>query len=128
MLSRKNNFIEVTEFYHSTIWIDNGILFGKYKPELIITLEVAIAIVRDRMKISNGIIRPFLIDITEMTAVNKEGRKYLASKEACELVSAGAIYTNHPLMKIVGNAFILLDRPRIPIKLFTNQQAALRWL
>lgn len=117
----------VYEFYHSISWIQDGIIFCKYKPDLVIDLRVAKVMVDDRKKISNGFARPFFIDVTDLLSVDTEGRKYLAT-EGSELVCAGAIYTNNRLLAFVGNSFILLDKPLIPVKVFTSEKAAIRWL
>lgn len=116
------------EFYHSTLWIENGILFAKYKPNVIVNVDVAIQMVKDRKMVCKGICRPIFIDITDLCAVNEAARTYLASAESCELMSAGAIFTTNAMTKIVGMAFKILDRPQIPVKIFTDKEAALNWL
>ncbi len=116
------------EFYHSWMWLNNGILFGKYKPNLIIDLQVAKDIIRDRKTISRNITRPFLVDITELLSVDAPARKYMASADACEFLNAGAIYTPNKLLAFLGNAWILLDEPLVPAKIFSNKEAALKWL
>lgn len=116
------------EFYHSTLWIENGILFTKYKQGLIINAEIAFDMVRDRKTISNGISRPIFIDITGLAAVNEAARTYMASAEGAEFISAGAIYTTNALAKIIGIAFKVLDQPKAPVKVFTNKEDALSWL
>lgn len=117
----------VHEFYHTTVWINNEIVFGRYKRDLVIDLQVAKDIVADRMNVSNGIVRPFLIDVTGVLSIDIGGRKYLAEK-GCGLVSAGAICTANKLLEFVANAFILLDKPAVPAKVFTSEEAAIRWL
>jgi len=119
---------KVYDFYHSAMWLNNGIMYGKYKPDLVIDIEIAQEMVRDRKKVSAGISRPFLIDVTDLLSVDTDGRNYLAGPAGCELISAGAIYTQNQLLAFVGNAFILLDKPLVPAKVFSNESAALRWL
>jgi len=116
------------EFYHSTLWIENGILFSKCKQGLVINVEVAFDMMRDRKMVSQGIYRPFFIDITGLSSVNEAARNYMASTEAAEFISAGAIYTTNTLAKIIGMAFKLLDEPKAPVKVFTNKEDALSWL
>lgn len=119
---------KVYDFYHSSIWLNNGIIYGKYKRDLVIDIHVAQEMVKDRYKISAGISRPLLIDVTELLCVDTEGRNYLAGPAGCELISAGAIYTKNKLLAFVGNAFILLDKPLIPAKVFGDKEKALEWL
>lgn len=103
-------------------------MYGKYKPDLVIDIHVAKEMVKDRRSVSGEISRPFLLDITELLCVDTDGRNYLASSEAFALISAGAIYTKNKLLAFVANAYILLDKPVMPIKVFNNESAALRWL
>lgn len=119
---------KVHEFPHSTMWVINGIMYAKYKKDLVIDLEVAKQMVSDRHEISNGVTRPFLIDVTGLLCVDSEGRDYLAGPAGCAFVSAGAIYTKNRLLSFVGNAFILLDKPLVPAKVFSSEASAVRWL
>lgn len=119
---------KVHNFYHSAIWIENGIICAKFKPGIVINLETAKNIVSDRKTISKGITRPLLVDITELLYIDPTGRKFLASHEACELLCVGAIFTKNKLLALLGNAFILLDEPLIPSKVFSNRAEALEWL
>lgn len=118
---------KVYDFIHTTIWLKNGIMYGKYKPDLVIDFEMAKLMVSDRVKISNGVTRPYLVDVTGLLCIDSEGRSYLAGP-GCNLVSAGAILTRNKLLAFVGNAFILLDKPSIPAKVFSNVESAVRWL
>lgn len=119
---------EVHEFYHSYMWIEDNIIFGKYKPDLVINLKIAKEIVTDRKKVSKGISRSFLIDITGLLSVDAPARKYMAGADACEFLNAGAVYTPNKLLAFLGNAWILLDKPLVPAKIFSNKEAALKWL
>lgn len=119
---------KVYDFYHSVMWLNNGIMYSKYKRDLVIDIEIAQEMVSDRKKISEGISRPFLIDVTELLCVDTDGRNYLAGPAGCELISAGAIYTKNKLLAFVSNAFILLDKPLVPAKVFSSEEVAVRWL
>lgn len=109
------------------IWIEDGIIHSVHKPNFI-NLEMAKVMVRDRLKVSNGIVRPMFIDISSMASTNIETRKYLSSEEAIYLVSAGAIYTANPIAKFAGNLFLHINQPKVPTRIFTNKQEAIEWL
>jgi hypothetical protein len=119
---------KVYDFHHSSMWLSNGILYGKYKHDLVIDMAVAKEMVKDRQRVSGGMSRPFLVDVSGLLCVDTDGRNYLAGPAGCEFISAGAIYTSNKLLAFVGNAFILLDKPLIPAKIFSDESAALRWL
>ncbi|MDQ3191064.1 MAG: STAS/SEC14 domain-containing protein [Bacteroidota bacterium] len=99
---------------------------------MVLTLDLAKNIVESRLKISDGITRPILIDIRNLVSVDKAAREYLASHEATFLLSAGAIsfgstFKNYMAI-LAGNVFIKIDKPAIPTKLFTEKDKALQWL
>lgn len=115
----ENDFVE--------IWLEDGIIYSVHKPNFI-NLEMAKVMVRDRLKVSSGIVRPMFIDISSMISTNIETRKYLSSEEAIYLVSAGAIYTANPIAKFAGNLFLRINQPKVPTRIFTNKQEAIEWL
>lgn len=117
----ENEFVE--------LWIEDGIIHEIFKPSLIIlNIDNAKKIVTDRLKVSNGIIRPIFVDLVNAVSIDKQTRKYFASKESLHLLSAGAVLVKNPITKLGGNFFFKIDRPPMPTKLFTNKEEALKWL
>lgn len=120
------DFFISTDHYIS--WLENGIVRLVYLPDSIITLEIAKQMVKQRLEVMGGIIRPVFVDMRGMMSINAEARKYLAGREAIKYVSAGAIYLDNYLHYLTGTVFLKIDRPSIPSKLFTDKEKALRWL
>jgi hypothetical protein len=112
----------------STMWVENGMGFQVYKPDLKITIGVARQMVAKRVETFNGVARPVLVDIRNLLTIDAPSRKYFASREAGELILAGAIYLNNPITRWAGNVFLLIDKPLIPAKLFTDKDKAVLWL
>jgi hypothetical protein len=114
------------------MWLENGIIFQIYKPDLVITIDIAKAMVEDRLKISNGITRPMLADIRNLVSIDAESREYLAGDRAIYLLSAGAILLGSSLKDYIAtltaNIYLKIDRPRFPTKLFNDKEKALKWL
>lgn len=113
---------------YSQMWIENGIGFQVYKPQLVITIDVAKQMVVNRVKTFNGIARPVLVDIRNLLSIDAPSRKYFASKEAGQLILAGAIYMESPIAAFLGNVFLFIDKPITPAKLFTDREKALNWI
>jgi hypothetical protein len=116
------------ESEYSIMWIENGIGYQTYKPGINITLEIAKQMVKDRVQSFNGVARPVLVDIRSLKSIDAASRRYFASKEAGELILAGAIYLASPLARWAGNVFLNIDVPITPAKLFTDKDKALEWL
>ncbi len=112
----------------SEMWIENGIGFQVYKPQLVITIEVAEKMVKSRIDTFGGIARPVLVDVRNLLTIDKESRNYFASKEAGKLILAGAIYLDSPIARFLGNVFLSIDKPVTPAKLFTDKEKAIRWV
>jgi len=113
---------------YSTMWIEDGIGFQVYKPNLVININVAKEMVNTRVDNFNGIARPVLVDIRNLVSIDSQSRKYFASREASKLILAGAIYMDNPLAKWMGNIFLMIDTPITPARLFTDKDKALEWL
>jgi hypothetical protein len=119
-----------TEYFlnlHWKLWIDNGIFHVKA-----VTDRLDLAIVKsgldERVRMSAGSSYPMLSDMRKIKHFDKEARAFLAKPESTVLISAGAFLVNNQLQKVLGNFFILIDKPEIPSRLFTDEADALAWL
>jgi hypothetical protein len=110
------------------MWISNGILFAEYKPGLVMNVEIAKQMVHDRLKISDGISRPMLLDGRNFVSMDRATMKYYKTKEVIQCVTAAAFLTGNALTSLAGNIFLTLEKPLIPTKLFTDEKKALEWL
>lgn len=110
------------------IWIEDGIVFSFYKPNLQINLEIAKQLVLARQEASEGIARPLFIDISNLISVDLEAREYLAGEQGVQLITAGAIYTSNPISKFVGKLFLYVNKPQKPSKIFSSKKEAIEWL
>lgn len=113
---------------YSEMWIEDGIGFQVYKPNLVIDISVATTMVNRRIEAFNGITRPVFVDVRNLVSIDNASRKYFASREAGQLITAGAILLDNPINSWLGNVFLLLDQPITPAKLFTRKDKALQWL
>ena len=71
---------------------------------------------------------PTLIDIRELKSITQEARKYYASDETARFGKATGLVIGSPMTRGIGNYFIQLNRPALPLKLFTSEGKALDWL
>lgn len=60
--------------------------------------------------------------------LTKEGREYAASAEASVNAVAKAIVTFNLGMRILVDFFLIVNKPRLPHRSFSNEQEALQWL
>ena len=124
--------ISVREQYYKDeygeMWIEDGIIQYIFSPGIIITEEVAINIVRDRIRISKGHTYPSLIDTTQMQYITKEAREYLSKGDGIRYLNSGAFLVKSKVQVIFVNFFLMINKPALPSKLFTNNEEAINWL
>ena len=113
---------------YSEMWMEDGIGFQVYKPQLVITIDVAKQMVINRVKTFDGIARPVLVDVRNLLNIDSVSRKYFASREAGQLFLAGAIYLDSPIARFLDNVFLMIDIPITPARLCTDREKALRWI
>lgn len=110
------------------IWYEDGIIFTEFEKNTVLNLEISHQVVAARLAVSNKCPTPIFIDLTNVFYTDTKARKYMATKEAVEFITAGAFLLDNEIMRLAGNIFIQIDKPLIPTKLFTDKDKALQWL
>lgn len=111
------------------IEIVNGIIEGTYHPSLEkINLEIAKKLVTDRKKISKGKTYPVFVNLGKFVEMDKDARDFMACDESTKGLSAMAILFSNWLHRSAGNLWLLINKPKIPTKLFSSKKDALDWL
>jgi hypothetical protein len=109
------------------IWVENDVLYITYLKEQI-DLPYAKNVVETRLKVSGGKSYPVMVDLNKVKGVCKEARAFLAGKEASDLISSSALLGTGELIRMLVNFYLFINKPKVPIRLFNNQSAALEWL
>jgi hypothetical protein len=121
----KDRYLE-NEF--AEIWFEDGIVHIVYKAGCILNINNIKPIVQDRIKVSNGVISPILIDLRNLVSSDNATRAYLATPEAEKYLSAGAMLINNEIQKLLMNLYLKIDVPKLPAKVFTSEEKAMVWL
>ena len=122
----KDSFLENK---YVELWIEDGIIFEVFKPSVKeVTLEIAKEVVNDRLKVSNEITRPMLIDMGNFRIIEKNARDYFGGKESNSYVSAAAIVLNSYIAWLAGKLFLSFNKPSSKIELFKTRHKAVEWL
>ena len=116
------------EAHYGKIWIEGNIICGTFSQNVVINLNVAKDMVKDRLMLSEG--KPYLIlvEIDKIKAVENKARSYFASTEGTRQLIAAALIANSYLSRIIGNFFLTFNKPLIPTRLFTDREEARQWL
>jgi len=111
------------------LWVgEDNVLRARYGAGTCETLADAQANVAEAKKLAAGAMLPVLIDMSAMVSITKEARDYYSSAAPAAYSLAQALITASPLSRLIGNFFLGLNKPPMPVRLFTSESDALRWL
>ena len=79
-------------------------------------------------KVTGGKPRPLLVDITKVRSMSKGAREEYVKQQEELIITAVALLTRSGVGKMIGNIFISLNKPNVPVKLFTDPGKAYEWL
>ncbi|MGP8217412.1 MAG: hypothetical protein ACLQQ4_17725 [Bacteroidia bacterium] len=118
----------IFETKYADYQIEDGIMIVTFASNLVISLDIAKKMMEDRVGFSNGITMPFLVDIRGLASIDTISRKYFTSEKALLYGSASALLVESEISKLAGKIYISVDKPRLPVKLFTDKKRAIKWL
>src|SRR5689334_19057038 len=121
------DIMEKFETPYITFWMDQGFLCCRYADDLDLSLDVAVFVVESRIFFAKDQSYPLLIDMRGIKSTTREARKHMAAAGA-KLVKAAALITGSAINRTLGNIFLAIDKPPVPIRLFTNEASARAWL
>jgi hypothetical protein len=108
--------------------LEDGILRGYYKENVRITAEIARTIVKERFEYFDRKSFPALIFDNGVKSIDKEARVYFSSPEGIIGLTAACLVLKSSFSMVLGNFLLKLNRPIIPVRIFTNELSALKWL
>jgi hypothetical protein len=109
------------------VWINDGIMFSEYKVTDV-NQEKALKMIETRLSLCKGKSYPFLADVIRVKSIDRAARQTFSHGKGIELMSACALIIASPVNQILGNFFMIVNKPNIPTKLFTSATEALAWL
>lgn len=107
---------------------DNGIIHQSHYPQSEVTIKDVKKEVATYPILSNNRKVFVLIDLSNVKSVEKRARDYLASDATAKFVLAAALVTPTMVSKVMGNFFLGLNKPQIPVKLFISKEDGVEWL
>ena len=108
--------------------IKEGILYATYKQGLTTTLEVARQMVQSRLEFIEDQSYPMLIRSQGIVSIDKSARDYFSSDKGVEKILAGAFILPSVFNKFLINFYLAITKPKVPNRVFTDEQEALKWL
>lgn len=122
-------FISKIELESATIALrSDGIIQFLVKPNFTVTAKDAREMVDAAGIVGKGKKHPILIIAGKYAMADKETREFAASEAGNRYTIAGAFVIRSLSQKILGDAYIKVNRPLTPTKLFTTEKEAVKWL
>jgi len=113
----------------SDIYEEDGILFQRIKDDVIIfDLENTKKYVADRKAFAKGKSYPVVLDVNNAQSFNMEAQKYEATDEGLEGLLAMGTVIKSKIQQLLGNIYIMIQKPKVPNKLFNDEQSAIEWV
>lgn len=107
---------------------DEGILRFIAEPSLqTISLSQLKELLHVFIEITEGKPRPFFSDNTNMKTLGHQKRKYIGDNLHLFAV-ASAAKENSTTVRFIGNAINHLFTPKVPMRMFKSEDAAIEWL
>ena len=79
-------------------------------------------------KAAGGKARPLLVDMTKVRSMSKGAREEYVKQQGELTITAVALLTTSNVSNMIANIFIGLNKPHVPVKLFTDPYKAKEWL
>ncbi|MBA0884159.1 DUF7793 family protein [Flavobacterium undicola] len=108
-------------------WIEDDILHSQFKKTTEGTIENIKAIIDLRHQISAEKKQYWCYDFNGIKSYEKDARDY-ADKNGQEGLYACAAVLNSHIAKFILNAFMVLKKPTVPLRGFTQKSEAIHWL
>ena len=116
----------MNEFFLDTLYaqfkIEDGILFVTYKYGLSITIDMAKEIVQNRIEFAGNTLYPIIVIDNGIRTIDKEARDFFSSEKGIGNISAAALVLKSDYSALLGNFFLKITQPAIPVKSFTNKK------
>lgn len=107
---------------------ENHIFQFEYYHDVDITLEDALLETALCAEAGGGDKVAALVNITNVKSVSQEARQHYSSEAAGEVYKAVALIVNSLVSKMLGNFFMGLNKPPMPVKMFNSEEEGIAWL
>lgn len=106
----------------------DGIARTKVKPDSEITLTHALENTKAVTSLYVDKKFPILIDSRGIRSMTRDAREHFSIRGRESKTNAFGIIINSSLSRVIGNFFMGLNKPAVPMRLFDNEEDAVKWL
>ncbi|NYI41466.1 DUF7793 family protein [Demequina lutea] len=104
----------------------DGIVYLTWAPGVAIGVEDAVAATEAIAGLGGGQRVLALICLGEGSTQDRPARLEFSRRD--DLVTAAALVVRTPALRVMGNLFVNVNRPKTPIRVFDDEASAIAWL
>ena len=109
------------------MWLrPDGIVAMTFAPAIATNLADALAAVEAMIRLTHGRRGPLLVNLHAAGPQDRAARGEFARRD--DVVSAVALVVDTPLLRILGNFYLSVNKPKAPTRLFGDEASAVAWL
>src|SRR6185369_2389992 len=108
--------------------LQDDLLIGTYKKGLKITVNMVKEIIKTRLEFQEYKPVVAIIYNQGVLKMEKDAREYFISGNGIEGIIAAAFVVDSPFTSFMANFFVRVNKPKMPVRIFTDTENALKWL
>ena len=112
---------------YTKYWMEDGIMHSMFLQDIHLELELCIALINFRQEFSEGEKQYWLYDLDKLQSTTKDAKDY-AAKYGDNYLHAAAIIVHSHLQKFIINTYIIVKKPNVKTRIFTDKVKAKNWL
>ena len=120
-----NKILDTPYVYYELM---GDLLVATYKKDLKVNLEMAREIIKERHEFTDHKPVVLLVYNQGVVRMDKKAKELLASGDGVKGIIAAAIVVGSPFTSFMANFFVSVNKPKMPARVFSDPQGALKWL
>ena len=112
---------------YTKYWMEDGIMHSMFLQDIHLELELCIALINFRHAYSQEEKQYWLYDLDKLQSTTKDAKDY-AAKYGDNYLHAAAIIVHSHLQKFIINTYIIVKKPNVKTRIFTDKVKAKNWL
>ena len=110
------------------VFLKDKVVVVKYKADANVALEDVLAIHEAEKKLTSEKKHLTLLDARDFITVSDAALKFGASAKPAKYRAAAAVLVNTLGMRMLGNMYLIFNKPKVPKKMFSDEKKAMDWL
>lgn len=107
--------------------IKDEMLHFKFEEGVKVDIDIAKQLVMEPMLSEKGEAYAIIMDVNKPKDITKEAQRFL-EKENSKRISAVAYVSKSRMAELFSNFLLIIDKPEIPTKHFSNKEDAEKWV